>query len=157
MGQTFPNNSHQRRDYCPKTGFMAWSLMWESRRGNLRVREKLHTPKFLVATPDTKTLATKNCSELLHHWICQTCFHHLEIYNILSKHFFLLFKQKNFSLRKLTFVFTNGLQTPKEKSTLPNFFSHIDKHGRTQTVFRPRLRKIIEFCRTDVPINARSS
>lgn len=35
------------------------SLLWESRRGNMRVREKLQTPKFLVATPDTKTLATK--------------------------------------------------------------------------------------------------
>lgn len=44
-----------------------------------------------------------------------------------------------------------------QKSMLPNFFSHIDKRRRVQTVFRPRLKKITEFCQTDVAINARSS
>lgn len=45
----------------------------------------------------------------------------------------------------------------KNTHMLPNFFSHIDKHGRTQSVFWPRLRKIIESCRTDAAISAGSS
>jgi len=40
---------------------------------------------------------------------------------------------------------------------LPNFFSHIDKHGRIPTVFRPRLRNITKFYRMDIANNDGSS
>lgn len=68
----------------------------------------------------------------------------------------LLFKQTNKNQFEETYLCIHQwfTYTKRKEHMLPCFFSHADKHGRIQTVFRPRLRKIIEFCRTDVAINA---
>lgn len=47
--------------------------------------------------------------------------------------------------------------TKRKEHVFPNFFSPVEKHGRTPTVFRSRLRNITKFCRTDVTTNAGSS
>lgn len=70
------------------------------------------------------------------------------------------YQKKKLTLNSSTFAHTrytfrpSGVQTPKEKSIWPNLFSLVEKHRRTQTALRPRLRNIIKSCRTDGTTNA---